>query len=221
MLSFAVIREYVESLEKLIFKVYEALVECVENKFEKAEYKKAPVIFLGESNSKQEITGSPFWSNLYGKNASDNELKEIIEDNDLEDNVILLICIAFMDEISKEDYSVECLEKLVFPPTRHDWGDFSKLHEMCIQEKKIGYSSTVSYNDQHDMAYVHLFRNVDEPFIIDQPHLIQDICVITLVHDNDELGWRIFQIGARAEYYKENLTMSQFLKRIIGRNKRK
>ena len=220
-LSFALIREYVESLENLVFKVYDALVGCVENKFVKAEYKKAPVLFLGEDTSGQKIESSPFWSNLYGKDASDSDLKEIINDNELEDNIILLICTAFMNEITKEDYSVESLENLIFPPTRSDWGDFSKLHDMCIKEEKIGFSSTVRYNDKHDMAYVHLFRNVEGAFIIEQPHLIQDVCVITLVHDSDELGWRIFQIGERAEYYKAELTLSEFLKRIIKHKKRK
>ena len=131
-----------------------------------------------------------------------------------------MICSTFINEITKKKYSVECLEKLVFPPTRKVWGDFSELHEMCIKENNIGFSSAVSYNEKHDMAYVHLFRNVDKAFIIEQPHLIQDICVITLVHDSDKLGWRIFQIGERAEYYKEELSLTEFLKRIIRRNKR-
>lgn len=220
-LGFALIREYVESIENLVFKVYDALVGCVENKFVKAEYKKAPVLFLGEDISEQKIESSSFWSNLYGKDASDSDLKEIINDNGLEDNIILLICTEFMNEITKEDYSVKSLEKLIFPPTRSDWGDFSKLHDMCTKEKKIGFSSTVRYNDKHDMAYVHLLRNVEGAFIIEQPHLIQDVCVITLVHDSDKLGWRIFKIGERAEYYKKEFTVSECLKKICKHEKRK
>ena len=216
-LCFVLIREYVESLESLVFKTYDALILCVENKLKKTEFKKAPAVFLGDINSKQEITDAPFWSNLYGKNADDKELEEIISENELEDNEILLICVAFMKEVRKEEYSVQYLEKLVFPPTRKDWGDFSELHQIFQQEENIGYSSKVRYNDKHDMAYVHLFRNVEGAFIINQPHLIQDICVITLVHDSDELGWRIFQIGERAEYYKESLTIPQYLKRILSR----
>lgn len=214
-LSFVLIREYVESFETLVFKIYDVLVGCVENKLAKVEYKKAPVLFLGDDTSGQKIENSPFWSNLYGKDASDSELEEIINENELEDNIILLICASFMNEIIKENYVVENLEKLVFPPTRRVWGDFSELHDMCIKEKKIGFSSNVKYNDKHDMAYVHLFRNVEGAFIIKQPHLIQDICVITLVHDSNELGWRIFQIGERANYYKEELTIFEFVKRSI------
>jgi hypothetical protein len=211
-----VTREYVEALEKLIFKLYDALVNCVENKFEKNEYKKAPVIFLGDTNSKQEITGSPFWSNLYGKDADDKDLEKIISENTIEDNQILLMCLTFMEEIIKDDYSVKKLKKLVFPPTRKDWGDFSELHKICKQEKNLGYSSKVRYNDKHDMAYVHIYRNVEDPFIINQPHIMQNICAMTLVHDN-ELGWRIYQIGEKADSYVEILTISQFLKRVLLR----
>lgn len=169
-LSFVLTREYVETLEDLVFKVYDVLVGFVDDKFVKTEYKKAPVLSLGDCNSRQEIKGSPFWSNLYGKDASERELNEIIDGNNLEDNIILMICSTFINEITKKKYSVECLEKLVFPPTRKVWGDFSELHEMCIKENNIGFSSAVSYNEKHDMAYVHLFRNVDKAFIIEQPY---------------------------------------------------
>lgn len=217
-LCFVATREYVESLEKVVIDTYSILTACIAERYEMIEYEKAPVIFLGnEYKNEQKINGSPFWSNLYGTDASEIELKRIIGENSLEDNKIILICTSFMEEVRKDDYSVEKLENLVFPPTRRDWEDFSKLHRMCKDIPNIGWSTKVRYNDTHDMAYVNIFRNVEGAFVIDQPHVIQDICVITLVHENDKYGWRIFQIGERAEKYKETLSVAESIKRSFSK----
>lgn len=222
-LRFAATRKYVESLEQVILNAYDNILPCVAKKLEQKPFEHAPVIFLGDSNNtRQEITGSPYWANLYGKNASNNELQEIISENSIEDNIILLICIGFIEEIRKENYSVQKLENFIFPPTRNDWGDFSQLHKMCKDLTNLGYSSHVRFNDKHDMAYVSLFRNIEGAFIIEQPHIIQDLCIITLVYENEKYGWRIFQIGPRAETYKETISISESIKHILkNRNKRK
>lgn len=222
-LRFSATRKYVESLETVILNAYDNILPCVTEKLEQKPFEHAPVIFLGDSNNtRQEITNSPYWTNLYGKNASDNELKDIFGKNSMEDNIILLICIEFIEEIRKENYSVKKLENLIFPPTRNDWGDFSQLHKMCKDLTNLGYSSRVRFNDKHDMAYVSLFRNIEGAFIIEQPHIIQDLCIITLVFESEKYGWRIFKIGPRAETYKETLSILESIKRILeNRNKHK
>lgn len=220
-LCFVATRKYVESLEKIVMETYDIIVPCVTEKYEMAQYVKAPVIFLGDENkNEQKISNSPFWSNLYGTDVSKTEVNQIIDENSLEDNLIILICTSFMEEIRRDDYSIEKLEKLVFPPTRSVWNDFSRLHQLCKDIPNMGWSTKVRYNESHDIAYVNLFRNVEGAFIIDQPHVIQDICVITLVHENDNYGWRVFQIGGHLEQYKEILSNAESIKRLLS-NKRK
>lgn len=222
-LYFSMTRKFVEELEVVLLELYELLMTRVDEKYERKKTQKAPVIFAGDlEQSKQEVKGSPYWGNLYGKDATDEELLNTLVDNSEEDMLILLKCLAFLNEAKRDDYSIELLESFVFPPTREQWGDFSMLNEACKNDlSKMGWSTRVRYNDKHDMAYVHLFPNVNEPFLLDQPHVITDLSVITLVHENKKYGWRIFAIGGKVENYKEEISISEWFRRVFGKKKNK
>ena len=221
-LVFTMNRKFVEDLEELLLEFYELLITKVQEKYERKQYQKASMIFAGDSErNEQEIKGSPFWSNLYGKDASEEELRKTFFENTEEDMIIILKCLAFLTEGKKDNYSVNVLEKLVFPPTREQWGDFSQLNSMCKNElSQVGWSTKVRYNDEHNMAYVHLYPNVEEPFLLEQPHVITDLTVITLVYENDTYGWRIFAIGGRVESYKENISLGEWFRRVFEKNRK-
>ena len=81
----------------------------------------------------------------------------------------------------------------------------------------MGWSTRVRYNDQHDMAYVQLMQNVQGAFSIDHPHVIsQDICVISLAYEK-RYGWKIYQIGEKAEYFKETITITEAIRRVLAK----
>lgn len=220
-LCFSMNRKFVEDLEELLLEIYEILIIKTKEKYQRKQYQKAAVIFAGDvENNQQEIKGSPFWSNLYGKDATEEELEKIFFENTEEDILILLKCLAFLTEGKKDNYSIEAIEELVFPPTRKQWGDFSHLNNMCKNElAQVGWSTKVRYNNEHNMAYVHLYPNVEEPFLLEQPHVISDLTVITLVYENDIYGWRIFAIGGKVDNYKENISIREWLRRVLGKNK--
>lgn len=221
-LQFTMNRKYVEDLEELLLEIYDLLIIKVEEKYQRKQYQKAPAIFAGDiENNKQEIKGSPFWANLYGKDATEEELREIFFENTEEDMIIILKCLAFLTEGKKDNYSISALEELVFPPTREQWGDFSQLNYMCKNElSKVGWSTKVRYNEEHNMAYVHLYPNVEEPFLLEQPHVIMDLTVITLVRENDTYGWRIFAIGGKIDNYKENISLREWFRRVLDKNRK-
>lgn len=220
-LYFSMTRKFVEELEVVLLELYELLVTRIDDKYERKKSQKAPVIFAGNlEQSKQEVKGSPYWGNLYGKDATDEDLLETLLDNSEEDMLILLKCLAFLNEAKKDDYSIEILEGFVFPPTREQWGDFSMLSEACRNDlSNVGWSTRVRYNNKHDMAYVHLFPNIDEPFLLDQPHVITELSVITLVHENPKYGWRIFAIGGKVDEYKEEISILEGFRRVFGKKK--
>lgn len=220
-LAFSMVRSFVEAMEKIVFELYTFLNPIVSEKFERIVHEKAPVIFVGDKEkATQSITGSPYWSNIYGRDADEEELAAIMSQNTSVDNSILMMCIDFLEEVVKEDYSEEFLEKLVFPPTREQWGDFSSLHKACKKDyNHLGWSSKVRYNEAHDMAYVYLHPNVDAAFILDQPHVITDLSVISLVYEK-KYGWRIISIGKKVDSYKENISLFEWIKRTFLRKRR-
>lgn len=220
-LLFSMTRKFVEDIEAIVFELYELLSKKVHEKHKRKQPEKAPVIYAGEiDTAKQEITGSPFWGNLYGRNATDEDIMNLIKENSMEDIIILSICLAFFSELEKEEYSSDILEKFVFSSTRSDWGDFSELKKVYTKEmNEIGLSSKVRYNNRHDMAYVHIYPKVKEAFIFDQPHVVTGLTVVTLVKDNEGYGWKILAVGAKKDGYKEKISLEEWLKRIFRRKK--
>lgn len=213
---FPVIRRYVEALEEIVLNTYELLSEGTDDSKPLSKYVRAPVIFLGDKNiDTQGITNSPYWVNLYGKDISAEEAQGIVAENSLEDNFIIMLCELFTKEARDDHFSPQKLSTFVFPPTRQVWGDFSVAHNVLKAEQNPGFSSKVRYNDTHDMAYVSMYRNVEGPFVIDQPHILQDGMIFTLVKENKKAEWRIFQIGARADTYKETLSLTDSIKRHL------
>ena len=94
------------------------------------------------------------------------------------------------------------------------------LSEACRNDlSNVGWSTRVRYNDKHDMDYVHLFPNIDEPFLLDQPHVITELSVITLVHENLKYGGRIFAIGGKVEEDKEEISILEGFRRVFGKKK--
>lgn len=218
-LCFSMTRKFVEEIQIIIFEIYDLLAQVMEEKYVKGEAKKASVIYTGEiEGAVQEITGSSYWSNLYGRDATNEEVIKIFNDGTDEDRLILIMSIIFLNELKKENYSVEVLENLVFPPTRSQWGDFLQISIWCKEQlSKMGYSSKVRYNDKHDIAYVHLFPNVEDAFILDQPHVIKELIVVNFVYESDRYGWRIFSIGERLEKYKENISIGELIRQKLRR----
>lgn len=218
-LLFVAVRKYVEDFELAVLDTYDLLNELVEDKYVKS-FEKAPIIYLGDNKTvKKEISGSPYWSNMHGKDATSTELISISEKNTDEDNYIFNLCIKFIFEAQSDTYSVKTLESFVFPPTRGDWGDFSSLHKILMNEKDIGWSSKIRYNEKHDMAYFTVYRHVKEPFIVNTPHILSnDVCAITLVNTK-KYGWRIYCIGEKKESFE--ISFSEMVKKFLNKQKRK
>lgn len=215
------VKTYITVLEGIVIDTYNSIVDKMQNKYSQQEEISASVIFMGDStNEKHDIKNSSYWKNLYGRDLKDTEIKGIFQDLPDEDMEIYLKGTIFLQEISKEGYSVKLLEQLVFPPTRSDWGDFSSLHDFVINKKYIGLSSRIKYNDEHNIAYLKICENVKNAFLVNQPHQVPDICILSFVKENEKYGWRIFQIGEPAIKYKESGSIMDWIK-YIKENKRK
>lgn len=198
------VKEYITILEKIVIDTYNLIVDKMQDKYIYQKENSASVIFMGDStNEKHDIKNSPYWKNLYGKDLQDTKVETIFKNMTKEDMEIYTKGLKFLREAYKEDYSVELLEELVFPWVRSDWGDFSGLHNFVIEKKNIGLSSRVQYNDKHDIAYLKIFQNVENAFVVEQPHQIPDIWILNFVKENEKYGWRIYGIGEKIINYKE------------------
>jgi hypothetical protein len=198
-LRFICVRKYVEELESIVLKLYEILKKYGEN-MKKNDVERATTIYLGDtSKNKQEINNSPYWTNLYGKDGNIKEIDEIIQKSDIEDLEIINKCSSFIEELKKDNMSISFLDCLIYPTTKKDWGDYSEAKKYYESIKKPGLSLKVRYNDTHTMAYIRIMPQVDDIFLIDTPHIINDVCEISLVKYKDE--WKIYSMGSHLDSY--------------------
>ena len=66
-------RKFILEIEAVIFKLYDLLKECGVTTLVVASPNRSPLIYLGDPEANQQsITGSPYWSNLYGRAHSKN-----------------------------------------------------------------------------------------------------------------------------------------------------
>lgn len=194
-LRFVCVRKYVEDLENVVFKTYEFLKShhFVEKQFN--SIKRAATIYLGDTGAnKQAIKKSPYWSNLYGKDGDNDDLKEISKNWTKDDLVILHSTNIFLDGLRNNDVSL--LNDLILPSTKRDWNNFSEARKVFNSIKKVGISSKVRYNENQTEADVRVFQKVDDIFIINTPHIINDMYEIHFIKIGKH-NWKIHSVKGK------------------------
>lgn len=204
-IRFLCTRKYILEIEAVVFKLYDLLKECGVKSLVITPPNRAPLIYLGDPNSNQQsITASPYWSNMYGHNATDEDMAMIGKELTQEELQILESCIKFADELKKPILDVKKLKKFVHPAARRGWGDFSQAKSFFLSIPNPGFSTKVRYNDAKDTAYVKIFPKVDEAFLINTPHIFSEGYEFAL---GKWFGkWMIYQFGGHLNsiYEKTN-----------------
>ncbi len=199
---------FVKEIENLVIELSDFLetngILCVE----KTHHLRAPVIHLESSqeskeSSIQNITGSPYWSNLIGSDMEDDSPSAVFttmfKQYTLEEWQLWATANAFTQLLLKEPFSYDEMKRLVFESTIKDWGDFTEAIAFYKSIPSPGISSIIRYNKQHDVAYIHVYPRVEKAFVIDSPQIISDAYMITLVKDQSLHEWRVFSFGSRMD----------------------
>ena len=171
---------YVLAREKVLTNLYDLLTNVGVKPYEPATdgNQKATVAYWGtRDHAQREISGSPYWSNLVGRDGSDEELLEIGNSLSMQDSIVLQTCLSFIDDLKREELDVKALRKQVPWWTRGNWGDFKQAAQYISQVEDIGYSTKVRYSENGKVADVRLFAHVNDPFVIDQPQVAPMISV--------------------------------------------
>ena len=196
-LRFFYTRKYVEEFEAVVLEMFDFLIENNIQDIIEKNHAKAPVIHLGKSiESNQDIKQSPFWGNLYGHDATDDEINLLSQEFSDEEIQIFMYVRLFLDELTKETISVEALKSVVFWSTIEQWGDFTEAVSLYKNIPNPGISSKVRFNEKKDAAYVRIYPNVEGSFIISSPHVITGVYDITFIKDSTVNMWKIFAFGS-------------------------
>jgi len=206
-IRFACIRKYVYDIEKVILDLYNSLKKLGVATYNlRKSNNQAPALHLGSPDlERQDINKSSYWSNLYGHDATDEEIDNLLNSNTTEEALIFLMGVVFLDELKKTPIPIKTLRKLVYPSTVENWGDFSEAQALLSSIDNIGLSNTIRYSKDKTLAYIRMLPNVEEAFVINTPHAIADVYEISLAKDRNG-QWRVFSIGGHLDsiYEKSN-----------------
>lgn len=200
-LRFVCVRKYVEDLETVVLMLYEHLFESGIGMEEVTKEHAATIYLGGDDRDEQKIVNSPYWSNFYGHDVDDEELTKIMSELQLEEIEIQFRGRLFLSELKKERISNEVMEKLIFPGTKKDWGNYSEARKFYLTIPDPGISTKVRFNDEHTMAYIRIHPNVTGAFVIQTPHILTDIYEIAFVKRNKHEDWRIYSLGGHLDSY--------------------
>ena len=198
-MRFHCIKKYVEDVEAILLEIDEFLIKHKIFSIDEKSHAKAPVIHLAGSDSlSQEIRQSPYWSNMYGHDAKDEDIKRIFEGVTSEEFQILLYAILFFEELAKTEISVARMRDIVYEPKIEEWGNFSEAASFYRQIPHMGINNRIRFNEQNDTAYVYLNPNVESAFVISSPHIVADVYELSFIKNSENI-WRIFSFGGHID----------------------
>lgn len=197
-IRFSCIRKFVLEIEKVVFELYDLLKECGVSPEIECDKLKSPMLYLGDpDNNTQAVTGSPYWGNVYGRDATEEDLTAIGEQLGIEEMYILSLCMTFAEELKTIPLRTKKLKKFIHPAARTDWGDFKEAQSFYLRIPNPGFSTKVRYNDAKDTAYVRFFPKVDDAFFLDTPHVFSDVYEFSL---GKWFGkWMIYSFGGHLD----------------------
>lgn len=191
-------RKYIVEIEKIIFLLYDLLVDCGVNPCITSSTNRSPMIYLGDTNKNiQAVTASPYWGNIYGRDATDDDIEQIGQEMTHEEKKILYLCKAFTIELKKSPIDVKKLRKHIHPAARSGWGNFQTAQMFFCSIPSPGFSTKVRYNKNKNTAYVRIFPKVDECFLINTPRVFSEGYEFALCKWFGQ--WMIYQFGGHLD----------------------
>lgn len=210
------VRKYVEDCEELVFDIAQFLHDHGYTCPDVVDPNTAEIMVVNPKEGvEQRVTASPYWVNIFGRDASGEEFFQLLSEEN--PNAILIIVTAslFTYELEKDDYSIDVLSLFVDPETYKDWGDFSKAHQFIANLKDIGFSSHVRFDETGELAYVAIFEHVENGVLIEGEQLVNNINVITLRRQPDSDTWLVFGIGGKIEKVVNSINLNELAKNTV------
>lgn len=165
--------KYVIEVDELLSAIQAELVNDGQQPYSIDEHGGAVSIYWGSTDGRSRaISNSPYWKNLIGHDLALDDLLAAVPNMSKDDMKVFLVCLSFVNLLEEEDLNVDALKKLVAPWTIKDWGDFSDASNE-LKKYSIGMSLEIKYGDDGRTAIVKLLPNVDEPFSITEPQMIE------------------------------------------------
>lgn len=197
------LRQFIQPLEEILSDMVRLIQEIGVPEMSKQDFTPDKLSAIVTSD-KAEGSGrnlSEYWENVQGRYVSDQEaLSHLFDNKSDQDNQILATALRFWNIVSDPKVATADLKDVVLTQKLSDWSDLSGVRDM-MKDNNLGIGSIVNYNHRGDVAYVKLFKNVKNTFLITEEQIISDVILISLVEDVIAQEWRVFSLGGAKEPY--------------------
>lgn len=185
--------KYVMEIEELLGAIKNELINDGQKSFSiNNNHDRSVAVYWGNSDEhSRSISNSPYWTNLIGHNLTLDDLLAMVPSMSQDDKAIYLVCSSFVNLLREEVLRIDRLEKLVAPWTIKDWDEFGDASNL-MKKHSLGMSLKIGYSDDANIAIVELLPNVDEPFSITKPQIIESGSM-TLVRVSG--NWKVLEIS--------------------------
>lgn len=173
---------YILERECLLFEFRDALIAAGVEPLQAESKLRASVLRESHgSSSDLGITGSPFWSNVIGRDADESDLRDILASSSLDDKRVLYIASEFLGLLKSDSLDKKALRKLVWKRNWLSWGDFTEGSYLIRQIPNCGISTSVMHKGGESYAQVKVLPHVEAPWLTETPQLLSDNgCLICL-----------------------------------------
>lgn len=177
---------YIAGREQILLRFSELLRDAGVKPLARGEGASAVVSFETEGAGRL-IANSPFWQNLRGRDLGIEDIEGISQQASCDDREIIATVYRFIIALCRNPLDLNELNSIVATETLFGWGDFSQAAR--IVDGDYGVSTRIRYQED-DAALVKLLPNVQDPFLIEGPQLIEGGREIVLVKRGG--SWKIW-----------------------------
>lgn len=168
---------YIAGREQILLQFSEFLHNAGIKPLSRKEDVSATVSFESKGACRQ-IENSPFWRNLRGRDLVDEDIEKIAQQVSRDDSEIIDAVQRFKEALGRSPLDLNEINSLVARETIRRWGNYSQAAELLEGDYGMG---TLVRHQEDGSALVKLLPNVQEPFLIEGPQLIEGGHEIILV----------------------------------------
>lgn len=177
---------YIAGREQILLRFSELLLEVGIKPLVKGTETSAVVSFETKGADRL-ISNSPYWKNLRGNELGLKDIEDIARQASCDDSEIFSAVQRFVMALKSNPLDLDELGSIVATETISRWGDFSQAAKAVDGDYGM---STLVRHQKDGTALVKLLPNVQEPFLVEGPQIIEGGHEIVLVKHGG--SWKIW-----------------------------
>lgn len=204
----SIVFNFVTKFEPILFDLYNLIQKFNLAQIESIILEKAPLISHDNSPEfTRSITKSKFWSNLKGYDLADQDIPSHYSSLNEQEINMQKNANTFLKLLQQGNLDTARLRSLVSNSSLSSWGNFQEASYLIKSAPNIGINNVFRYSSNFRFAFLYIFPNVDNAFVINGKHTISEQITLCFKKKIFSSEYKIYALGMPlpADYtFREN-----------------